>query len=247
MDSGLSLDNPKVISAATQANPVVITATSHGLSNGNFVKIRNVVGMTELNHKKFKIANVTTHTFELQTPEGVNVNGIAYHAYESAGEARLCVTTITGLGHLEGRLVSILADGAVHAKKTVASGSITLDDEYSQVNVGLKYTSRIICNDLEGGGNQGTSQSKMRRISTIVIRFFESVGCKFGIKGGTLDTIVFRSSAMKTDQAIDAYTGDKGPIAFPAGWKRTKQVEITQEEPLPMHVLCIIPSMETND
>lgn len=247
MDSGLSLDNPKVISAATQANPVVITATSHGLSNGNFVKIRNVVGMTELNHKKFKIANVTTHTFELQTPEGVNVNGTAYHAYESAGEARLCVTTITGLGHLQGREVSILADGAVHAKKTVAGGSITLDDEYSQVNVGLKYTSRIICNDLEGGGNQGTSQSKMRRISTIVIRFFESVGCKFGIKGGTLDTIVFRSSAMKTDQAIDAYTGDKGPIAFPAGWKRTKQVEITQEEPLPMHVLAIIPSMETND
>ena len=246
VDSGLSLDNPKVITGATAANPVVITAIAHGFSNGNIVKIRGVEGMVELNYKKFKVANKTNNTFELQTPDGVNVNGIAFTAYESAGEVRKCFTTISGLGHLEGKEVAILVDGATHPKRTVVSASIVLADEYSQANVGLSYKSKILTNDLEGGGSQGTSQSKKRRIAKIAIRFLESVGCKFG-NTITQDTLVFRSSAMKTDKSIAAYTGDKGPIGFPDGWSRKKQIEITQEEPLPMHVLAIIPDMETND
>lgn len=246
MDSAISLDNPITITGATAADPVVITAASHGLSDGDIVKIRGVVGMTEINGKKYKVANNDTNTFELTTLDGSDVDGSAFTAYESGGEVRKCVTTISGLSHLEGEEVVILADGGVHAKRTVVSGSITLDDYYSQVNVGLAYTARILTNDLESGGNQGTSQGKMRRIASLVIRFFESVGCKFGTVLKQ-DTLTFRTSAMNTDQAPAAFTGDKGPVAFPSGYSRKKQILITQEQPLPLHVLAIIPVMETND
>jgi hypothetical protein len=68
------------ITAITQANPAVVTAAAHGLSNGATVVINNVVGMTQVNDLTFTVANVTTNTFELQ---GVNSTG--YTAYSSAG------------------------------------------------------------------------------------------------------------------------------------------------------------------
>jgi hypothetical protein len=77
----------KTISGATAANPVVITATSHGFSNGDYVIITDVVGMTQLNGNRYKVADKTTHTFELQTTAGVDVDGSAYTAYASAGTA----------------------------------------------------------------------------------------------------------------------------------------------------------------
>ena len=54
-DNGIITESNKTISGATQANPGVITATSHGYSNGDHIIISSVVGMTELNGKTFKV------------------------------------------------------------------------------------------------------------------------------------------------------------------------------------------------
>jgi len=75
-----------VISGITAADPGVVTATSHGYSDGDQVLISGVVGMTEVNSRWFKVANKTTHTFELTTQEiGTNVDTSGYTAYGSAG------------------------------------------------------------------------------------------------------------------------------------------------------------------
>lgn len=70
------------ITGATAADPVVITATAHGFSNGDEVFISGVIGMTELNDKTFTVANAATNTFELS-----GVDGSAYTAYSSSGTA----------------------------------------------------------------------------------------------------------------------------------------------------------------
>ena len=59
-DNGAILEANKTISGATQANPCVVTATSHGFSNGDEIYIASVVGMTELNGKYYKVKNKTT-------------------------------------------------------------------------------------------------------------------------------------------------------------------------------------------
>lgn len=84
-DGVLLKEAAKTISGATQADPCVITATSHGYSNGDEVYIDSVVGMTELNNRQFKIANVTTHTFEIQDMGGTDIDSTGYTAYSSAG------------------------------------------------------------------------------------------------------------------------------------------------------------------
>lgn len=75
----------KTVSAATKANPCVVTASSHGYSNGQEIYISGIVGMRELNNQFFKVANVTTNTFELQNIYGQNINSSAFSTYSSGG------------------------------------------------------------------------------------------------------------------------------------------------------------------
>ena len=81
-DNGQIVEASKTISGLTAADPGVVTATSHGYSNGDHVWINSVVGMTEVNGRRFTVANKTTHTFELS---GIDTSG--YTAYSSAGTA----------------------------------------------------------------------------------------------------------------------------------------------------------------
>ena len=76
VDSGLTLDQPKTITAATRAKPVQITAANHGFSDGDLVRIVRVKGMSELNANTYKIAEVTTNTFELGAIDGVSVTAV---------------------------------------------------------------------------------------------------------------------------------------------------------------------------
>ena len=61
-DNGQITEATKSISAITKANPAVVTATSHGYSDGDHVWINDVVGMTEVNarmeDKSFEIFTV---------------------------------------------------------------------------------------------------------------------------------------------------------------------------------------------
>jgi len=58
----------KTITQITKANPGVVTSTAHGFTNGEFVYLE-VAGMSQLNEKVVRVANVTSDTFEL---EGIN-------------------------------------------------------------------------------------------------------------------------------------------------------------------------------
>lgn len=69
--------DPRSISNATNASPIVVTVTAHGYSNGNTVYISGVGGNTAAN-EQWVIANVTANTFELSGSTG---NG----AYTSGG------------------------------------------------------------------------------------------------------------------------------------------------------------------
>ena len=86
-DKGQITESDVTVSGITQANPAVVTASSHGFSNGDFVILSSVVGMTEVNGKTFKVADKTTNTFELQDVDGTDINSSAFTAYSSGGDA----------------------------------------------------------------------------------------------------------------------------------------------------------------
>jgi hypothetical protein len=72
----------KTITGATNATPIVITATAHGFANDDIVAIIGVQGNTAANGL-FRVAGVTTNTFNLTTLAGSNVAGNG--AYTSGG------------------------------------------------------------------------------------------------------------------------------------------------------------------
>ena len=84
LDLGTADAGIKAITGATNATPIVITATSHGFANGDFVFIDGVGGNLAANGL-FKIANQAANTFELTRPDGTNAAGSA--AYTSGGYA----------------------------------------------------------------------------------------------------------------------------------------------------------------
>lgn len=87
-DGSYVLENPLTITGITQANPAVVTSAAHGLSNGQWVKLASVVGMTQVNGRTFKIAGVTANTFQLLDPlTDANINSTGYGAYTSGGTA----------------------------------------------------------------------------------------------------------------------------------------------------------------
>ena len=77
----------KVITGATKANPVVITAAAHGFANGDVVYITGVSGMTQLNNKTFTVANKQTNTFQLQ-----GIDGRSYSTFASSTNGKAFCT-----------------------------------------------------------------------------------------------------------------------------------------------------------
>ena len=79
------MGSPVNITGITQANPAVVTATGHGFSNGDVVWIDGVGGMAEV-FQYYKVANVTTDTFSLQTLADADVDSTGFTAYTSGGK-----------------------------------------------------------------------------------------------------------------------------------------------------------------
>ena len=155
-------------------------------------------------------------------------------------------TTISGLDHLEGQTVSILADGATHPDKVVSSGGITLERSATKVKVGLGYTSLLQTMRIDAGANNGTSQSKTKRIYEITARLYESIGIEIGPDLANMERIPFRSSANPMDSGVNVFTGDKD-IEFRGNYETDGFIFVRQTQPLPLTVLSLYPRLITND
>ena len=156
------------------------------------------------------------------------------------------VTTIGGLSHLEGQTVSVLANGATHPDATVSSGQITLARSSTKVKVGLPYTSLLQTMRIDAGAQNGTSQSKTKRIYEITARLYESIGIEVGPDLNNMERIPFRSSANAMNSGISVFTGDK-EIEFRGNYETDGFIFVRQTQPLPLTILSLYPRLITND
>lgn len=153
-------------------------------------------------------------------------------------------TSITGLDHLEGEEVQILIGDAVYPNQTVTNGEISVNlpsnTSYKSIEIGLGYTSRIKTMRVEAGSQAGTAQGRKKRYNEVMVRLHKTVGI---IING--DQLPFRTSSTPMGQSIPEFTGDKRVTNL--GWDRDGQIEIKQEQPLPMTVLGITGTLVTTD
>ena len=182
---------------------------------------------------------------------------------------------MSGLSHLQSAGVVVLADGAVHPTRTVSGGSITLNNSYSVVHVGLAYTSKLKSLKLETGMQTGTAQGHIKRIYQSIVRLFKSIG--FDVHGandtywtpagfilgrvqddewvtigettGTdekTDEALFNNTQIAIAQEPKCFTGDK-LMQYPAGFDKEAQVYIEISDPLPLNILSIVSKIEISE
>jgi len=212
-----------------------ITAIPSGTEDQVYLSVKRTINSSTVRHIVF----MKSIYFNQDVGDGFYVDsGITYD-----GSA---TTSITGLDHLEGETVQILADGSTHADKTVSSGSITLDRSASKVHVGYSYDSLVETLRLEAGADDGIAQGKIKRIHGITARFLDTVGAELGPDTSNLDRLPFRDSSMAMDTAVPLFNGDK-EIFFPSGYENDAQVVIRQNQPLPMTIVAIMRRSNTFD
>ena len=107
-------------------HPPIVTSVAHGLSTGDFIKIRNVGGMVELNTTNngiFYITNLTADTFSLQLEDGTtDVDGTTFTAFDSGitGDTTYGTATISNVSAAD---IALLFVGMVITGTGIPSGT----------------------------------------------------------------------------------------------------------------------------
>jgi hypothetical protein len=165
------------------------------------------------------------------------------------------VTTVSGLGHLEGKTVAILADGSVVPSQVVSGGQISLDGSYSKVTVGLPYTADLVTLDLELANQGGTVQGQPKKITQVTMRVKDARGIQIGIEqevpmgsaAGVPALIEVKQRQSETlGSPMQPFSGDF-EVSIPTEWNKGGRLFIRQGYPLPCTILALVPEVAIGD
>ena len=146
--------------------------------------------------------------------------------------------TWTGLDHLEGETVDVVADGVVMPQQVVTSGAITIPRAANAIEIGLHYESEIETLEPEVQAPNGTSSAAGLSVHEAIVRFYETSGAT--VQGETIPFRQFGGSIL--DTAITPFTGDKKVSML----GDNKTITVQQTQPLPWQVLAVIMKVSAN-
>lgn len=165
------------------------------------------------------------------------------------------VDEVTGMWHLEGETVSILADGFVVASpnnesyttRTVTNGTVTLDKCYAVVRIGLPITADLETLDLDVP--QGTIADMKKLVQKVLLRVHQSRGAWVGVAAPSDDTVDPLEGLTEIKARVDE--DYSAPIVLTTGsmevnvqgeWSSNGRVFVRQVDPVPLTVLAISPA-----
>jgi hypothetical protein len=184
------------------------------------------------------------------------------------------VSTVFGLDHLEGFVVTGLADGAVIPPTVVSHGQISLATPASALVIGLPYQAQLQTMILNVDTNGETSQGKRKKNDAVTLRQVASRGVKLGtnqpnasmqenqaeIPWGQGNQDVGKMIEAKVPENLGTgpdyqpgpgaylplYSGDLNELVD-GDWDLTGMIAAQQDYPLPMNVIALIPESSIGD
>lgn len=194
---------------------------------------------------KRQIGGQTKRYIERLTPYGVNdINNQVFmdSALSYHGDAK---DTFSGLEHLEGKTVQILADGFVHPPQVVTDGKIFLSSPASVVHVGLQYSSELVPVEPEIVTQKGDSRGKMRRVNRMCLNVFESSEVHVSAAGSVPQRVMLQEDVgLNNPPAL--FSGEK-IVEINGGYEMQSNVTFTMEEPLSATILSYSMDIEVGD
>jgi len=164
-----------------------------------------------------------------------------------SGTSETSSTTWSGLDHLEGETLTVLADGAVHADCVVGGGAIELVSDASNIVAGLSYAHRIepLPPSVQGSGG-GSQGSRLRPIS-FTYRLQDSPALRLNVGRGFTEVPFKKLGLEILDASPQSFTGDRTVRAF--GWRANSTDSLWQIEhdaPLPFTLLSVVTELSVN-
>ena len=147
-------------------------------------------------------------------------------------------TTISGLTHLEGKTVDILADGAVEARQVVTGGQVVLGTAASLVHIGLPITADLRTLPLAMEGAQAAGQGTVKNVNKVHLRVSQSSVIK---AGPTFDRLREYPARAVTDPygSPPALRDGELALTIDPSWNQDAALCVRQDLPLPLTVLSM--------
>lgn len=197
-----------------------------------YVVVRRTIGTNQLRY----IERMRSRIFTDPTDAFYVDSGLTY-----AGQP---VTMLSGLGHLEGKTVDILADGAVHPQCVVSGGSITLEYPARKVHVGLPIVSDLRTLPLALEGAQAVGQGTIKNVNKVHLRVGQSSVVKAGPDFTRLREYPARAVTDPYGSPPALRDGEL-TLSIDPSWNQDAGVCVRQDLPLPLTVLSMTLEVQT--
>ena len=146
-------------------------------------------------------------------------------------------TLVDGLDHLEGRELSVLADGSPVEGCVARNGRIELPYPAKVVQAGLGFVSALSPLPLESDTRSGSTLGRNRSHGRCTLRLHRSVGGKYGPNRDELYDLPFLPE--RWGEAVAPFSGDVDCIPG-GGQASSATIWLVQDRPLPFRLAALV-------
>ena len=203
-----------------------VTVVSEDLEDALYALVRRTISGRTVRY----IERLQTSYFADQADAFFVDSGLTYRG--------LPATTITGLQHLNGQTVQILADGAEVSDQVVTNGTVTLTEAASVVHIGLGYASDLMTLPLALEGVAAAGQGRFKNVNAVAMRVTQS---SLVSAGPSFDRLTDYPARQVSDPYGSPPALRTGEFRFAIGpsWNSDGSVCVRQARPVPLTVLSM--------
>lgn len=212
---------------------LTITASTASFAYPATTDVNDAIVMVAPDGSKYRLTIASTSSTTVATARvdrtlPASLRNTAKTTWEFARDS------VTGLSHIEGKTVSILADGAVVPQQVVTSGTVSLPRAATIVTVGLPFVSDLqtlpMTVNIDGFG-----QGRMKNVNKVWLRVYRSSGIFVGPDSDHL--VEYKQRTTEPYGTPPTLRSDEVLVVLTPSWSTGAQVFVRQIDPLPLTIV----------
>jgi hypothetical protein len=227
---------------ANGVGSTVTTLTPHGFTNGMFVQITGVLGMTEINQdatQAYTVTAATTNTFQL-----VGMDSTAFGVYAGGGTVAQVSNQVTGMSYLIGQTVVAVGDGAQILQPTVVTGDTVVFPYYANIiTIGLPYGLTLRPTNPTLTTQAATSRGMPQKLNRVTLSLYEAMGGQYGTDLNHMYDIDYGPGTMSQQPQMSTFEVTRD---MDCDWTEESTFYVTQNEPFPFTLRGLVFRMSAN-
>jgi hypothetical protein len=223
---------------------ICVTPGADGMNDDVWVIVQREVGGATLRYIEMLTAPMDNSRAGGVSPDVMDSFAVdSGLTYEGAATG-----TVTGLDHLEGEPVNVLADSVVYLALTVSGGSVTLPGGATAAHwhVGLDFAGFAETLELDVGGRDGSLMGRRKKVSKVILSLLETDTSGLFIRSlqrGAWEPVRIPTTAT-ADGTVSLYTGNV-EIPIDDSWEGMGKIQIAHIYPTPLTIRSMTPVFDS--